>query len=70
MMVNGVGAVLGSRLSGYVMEKYFTTYHEVEGKKIPEINWHGTWLCFTAYAAVVAVLFVLLFRDKKEIQKA
>jgi hypothetical protein len=52
------------------MEKYFTTYHEIDGKKIPEINWHGTWLSFTAYAAVVAVLFVLLFREKKEIQKA
>ena len=70
MMVNGVGAVLGSRISGYVMEKYFTTYHEIDGKNIPEINWHGTWLSFTAYAAVVAVLFVLLFREKKEIQKA
>jgi NHS family xanthosine MFS transporter len=70
MMVNGVGAVLGSRISGYVMEKYFTTYHEIDGKNIPEINWHGTWLSFTAYAAVVAVLFVLLFREKKEIQNA
>ena len=66
MMVNGVGAVLGSRVSGWVMEKYFTTYIPGEnGKQIAQIDWHSTWLCFAGYSLVVLVLFVLLFREKK-----
>lgn len=66
MMVNGVGAVLGSRVSGWVMEKYFTTYIPGEnGKQIAQIDWYSTWLCFAGYSLVVLVLFVLLFREKK-----
>ncbi|MDP4732176.1 MAG: nucleoside permease [Flavobacteriales bacterium] len=68
MMVNGVGAVLGSRASGWVMEKYFTTYIPGEnGKQIAQIDWHSTWLCFAGYSLVVLVLFVLLFREKKNV---
>ncbi len=68
MMVNGVGAVLGSRVSGWVMEKYFTTYIPGEnGKQIAQIDWHSTWLCFAGYSLVVLVLFVLLFREKKNV---
>ncbi len=71
MMVNGVGAVLGSRLSGWVMEKYFTTYIPGEnGKQIAQIDWHSTWLCFAGYSLVVLILFVVLFRDQKQVQPA
>ncbi|HUR66217.1 MAG TPA: nucleoside permease [Chitinophagaceae bacterium] len=57
MMTNGVGAFLGSKISGYVIDKYFTT---AGGDRV----WHDIWLTFAAYAAVVAVLFALLFRHK------
>jgi NHS family xanthosine MFS transporter len=68
MMVNGVGAVFGSRASGWVMEKYFTTYIPGEnGKQIAQIDWHSTWLCFAGYSLVVLVLFVILFREKKNV---
>jgi NHS family xanthosine MFS transporter len=50
MMTNGVGAFLGSRISGYVIDKYFTH----GGQK----DWHHIWLSFAGYALVVAVLFV------------
>ncbi len=71
MMVNGVGAVLGSRVSGWVMEKYFTTYIPGEnGSQIAKIDWHNTWLCFAGYSLVVLVLFVILFRDQKQAQSA
>jgi NHS family xanthosine MFS transporter len=71
MMVNGVGAVFGSRASGWVMEKYFTTYIPVEnGHHIAQIDWHSTWLCFAGYSLVVLILFVILFREKKQIQSA
>ena len=71
MMVNGVGAVFGSRASGWVMEKYFTTYIPGEnGNQIAQIDWHSTWLCFAGYSLVVLILFVILFREKKQMQSA
>jgi NHS family xanthosine MFS transporter len=61
MMVNGVGAVLGSLISGKVIELYFT---ENNVKK-----WHDIWLVFAAYAAVVTILFIFLFKEEpKEIE--
>jgi len=56
MMTNGFGAVLGSRISGFVIEKYFT---HAEGK-----DWHGIWLSFAIYALAVAIAFAILFKHK------
>lgn len=57
MMTNGVGAFLGSKISGYVIDKYFT----VNGG---DKDWHNIWLYFAIYAAIIAVLFTVLFRHK------
>ena len=57
MMTNGFGAVLGSSISGLVIQQYFTA---ADGTK----DWHGIWLSFAAYALVIAVLFVLIFKHK------
>lgn len=57
MMTNGVGAFLGSQVSGYVIDNYYT---DAAGNK----EWQSIWLAFAAYALVVAVLFLLLFRHK------
>ena len=57
MMTNGFGAVLGSWTSGILIGKFFT---DADGAK----DWHSIWLCFAAYALVVAVLFAILFRYK------
>lgn len=57
MMTNGVGAFLGSKISGYVIDTYYTG---PTGDK----NWHGIWLAFTIYALIVAVLFLVLFKHK------
>ena len=56
MMTNGIGAYLGSTLSGYVIDKYFTT---ATGK-----DWHGIWLTFSIYALVLAVVFPFVFKYK------
>ncbi|RYY66396.1 MAG: MFS transporter [Chitinophagaceae bacterium] len=58
MMTNGAGAWLGSTVSGYVIDRFFT----VDGHK----QWHDIWLSFAAYALVVALLFVVLFRHKHD----
>lgn len=57
MMVNGFGAVIGSVTSGYLIEKFFLLENGT-------FNWQPIWLCFAAYAAVVAVLFAFLFRHQ------
>ncbi len=59
MMTNGVGAYLGSKISGYVIDRYFIV---ADGSK----NWQGIWLAFAAYALLVAILFALLFRHKHD----
>ncbi len=59
MMTNGVGAFLGSKISGYAIDTWFTL---PGGGK----DWHNIWLSFAGYAAVVAVLFMILFRHKHD----
>lgn len=43
MMTNGVGAFLGSRISGWMIDRFYTT---ANGDK----QWHGIWLVFAIYA--------------------
>lgn len=57
MMTNGVGAYLGSMASGFVIDKY---YMLEDGTK----DWPGIWLAFAIYAAVIAVLFSIMFKHK------
>ncbi|KRE88804.1 nucleoside permease [Frateuria sp. Soil773] len=59
LMTNGIGAVLGSSISGLVIELYFT---HADGSK----DWHGIWTSFALYALVVAVLFFFLFKHKHQ----
>lgn len=58
MMTNGFGAMIGSFASGVIIDKYFM----VDGMK----NWEGIWFSFAAYAAVITVLFAILFKHKHE----
>jgi NHS family xanthosine MFS transporter len=59
MMTNGFGAVLGSSLSGLIIQKYFTG---ADGNK----DWHDIWLSFSLYALVIAVLFIVLFKHRHD----
>ncbi|MGN6532196.1 MAG: nucleoside permease [Ginsengibacter sp.] len=57
MMTNGVGAVLGSSISGIVIDQFFTYPDKSK-------DWQGIWISFSLYALVVAILFVFLFKHK------
>lgn len=59
MMTNGVGAFMGSKLSGYLIDKYFISH---DGTK----NWHDIWFTFAAYAMVIAILFAIMFKHKHD----
>ena len=62
MMTNGVGAFLGSKISGYAIDGYYTLPN---GDK----DWHQIWIAFSVYAMIVAVLFLLLFKHKHNPQQ-
>lgn len=62
MMTNGVGAVLGSMISGVVIDQFFTY---ADNSK----NWQGIWLSFALYALVVAVAFAVFFRHQHRPQR-
>ncbi|MDE3213478.1 MAG: nucleoside permease [Bacteroidota bacterium] len=59
MMTNGVGAVLGSSISGWVIQEYFTYPDESK-------NWHGIWISFSLYALVIGIVFMFLFKHKHD----
>jgi MFS family permease len=59
MMTNGVGAWLGSKISGYVIGAYLLF---PDGKT----NWHDTWLAFAAYSLVIGILFLIFFKHKHD----
>lgn len=59
MMTNGFGAMIGSYTSGIVIDQYFTA---ADGLK----NWQGIWFAFAIYAAIITILFAVLFRHKHQ----
>lgn len=59
MVTNGIGAYLGSKISGFIIGKYFISAAGVQ-------DWHGIWLTFAGYALVVAILFFIFFKHKHD----
>lgn len=57
MMTNGFGALLGSSVSGIMIDKFYILEN---GAK----DWKGIWIAFALYSLVVGVLFAILFRHK------
>ena len=57
LMTNGIGAILGSAVSGWMIDRWFTA---ADGSK----DWHGIWVTFAIYALAMAVVFVPLFRHR------
>jgi len=56
MMTNGIGAYLGSTLSGIVIDKFYSH----NGVK----DWHNIWLSFAGYSLVIAIAFAFMFKHK------
>jgi NHS family xanthosine MFS transporter len=59
MMTNGYGAMIGSFVSGYLIQHYFVLSGGMW-------DWKNIWLCFAGYALVVAILFAIFFRHKHD----
>jgi nucleoside transporter len=57
----GIGMGIGSKLSGIVLDKY--TFTDAAG--VVTHNWNGVWMIPAGIAAVVLVLFIIFFKDRK-----
>lgn len=57
IMTNGLGSILGGIFSGYIVD-VFTK----QGMR----QWPEIWVAFGAYSAVLALLFLILFKPQKE----
>lgn len=57
IMTNGLGAFLGARISGWVVDAF-----TVNGIR----NWELIWFAFAAYALVIGVAFAVMFRYKHQ----
>jgi nucleoside transporter len=60
----GIGMGIGSKLSGIVLDKYTIT----DAAGVVSHNWNGVWMIPAGIAAVVLVLFIIFFNDKKAVR--
>ena len=72
VMTNGIGATVGTLAAQAVIDR--TVYSHPAGEE-QIAGWHEAWFIFAAYALVVALLFMIIFRykhknpDEKEIKQ-
>ncbi|MBN2765746.1 MAG: MFS transporter [Paludibacteraceae bacterium] len=66
LMTNGVGAVLGNIIAGFVIAKWFESTQLINGVEVLVKDWPGIWLVFATYSLVVAVLFAVFFKYKHD----
>ena len=62
LMTNGIGATIGT-LSAQAVVNHFV-YNAAERGADP--SWSAAWYTFAAYAVVVAILFMILFKEPKD----
>ncbi|MGV8943572.1 nucleoside permease [Thermomonas sp.] len=63
LMTNGIGAVLGSLIAGFVIDHFFTATGCDDMVTICK-DWKGIWTAFALYSLAMAILFVPLFKHK------
>ena len=62
LMTNGIGATIGTLSAQAVVNKFTTTFESATGNYIVG-DWNTVWYIFAAYAFVVAILFMILFKQ-------
>ena len=63
IMTNGIGATIGSFAAGAIIDHFVNNQTDALAKIQ---GWQTSWHIFAAYAALVAVLFTLIFRYKDD----
>ena len=63
IMTNGIGATVGTLCTQAIVNHFVFSQTTPEGQ---HSGWETSWFIFAAYALVVAILFMLIFRDSKK----
>ena len=70
LMTNGIGATVGTLGAQAIVNHFVPATESIDGVVVNGISvvegWSTTWLVFAAYALVVALLFMVLFRYKHD----
>ena len=61
-MTNGIGATIGTLSAQAVIDHFVYSQSDIH---MQLDGWSTSWLLFAAYALVVAVLFMLIFKENK-----
>ena len=64
VMTNGIGATVGTLCAQAIINHY--VYDLPEGSVDRVAGWSTSWLIFSAFALVVAVMFMILFKNPRE----
>lgn len=64
LMTNGIGATIGTLTAQGIVNKFVNNAPEGQA------DWATTWYIFAGYALVVAILFMILFKDPRKEQNA
>lgn len=66
IMTNGIGASLGTWMAGnFVINKLVYVNGPATAAIDQMPGWRHSWFIFAAYALVIAILFMIIFRDKE-----
>ena len=68
LMTNGVGATIGTLSAQAVVNKFTHTVDTAAGNFLVG-DWNTVWFIFAGYALVVAVLFMILFKEPKDMNE-
>lgn len=69
LMTNGLGATIGTLIAGRIVNHYCSWQEVVINGKTTSLligEWSTPWFIFAAYALVVAVTFMIVFKDNKQ----
>lgn len=67
LMTNGIGASLGTFLAGKCIVNKLVFNPDIQNDPVAQLEgWRTSWFIFAIYALIVAVLFMIIFREKKE----
>lgn len=67
LMTNGIGASLGTFIAGKFIVNNLVFNPAIADNPEAQLNgWHISWVIFAGYALVVAIAFMLIFRDNSK----
>lgn len=65
IMTNGIGASVGTFLAGTTVVNKFVDMSANASAEANMIGWQTSWMIFSAYALVISILFIFIFKTPK-----